>query len=74
MKFTLDLTEAGEGKKTECDRRVGTALLETIENGPIAAGSGRCKSCGCKGYRPNNPKNDYCKDCGHSWYMHENAG
>jgi hypothetical protein len=73
MKFTLDRTEADKGKKPESDHQVGTALLDTIEVRPIA-GSGRCKSCGCKGYRPNNPKNDYCKDCGHSWYMHENAG
>jgi hypothetical protein len=44
-----------------------------IEDRPIA-GSGRCKACGCKGYRPNYPKNDYCRDCGHSWYMHESVG
>ncbi len=44
----------------------------SIDFGPIA-GSGRCKACGCKGYRHNHPMNDYCKDCGHSWYMHEGA-
>lgn len=44
-----------------------------VEDRPLA-GSGRCKACGCRGYRPNSPKNDYCKDCGHSWYMHEGVG
>jgi hypothetical protein len=47
--------------------------LAMTNNGPIA-GSGRCKACSCRGYRPNNPKNDYCHDCGHSWYMHESVG
>jgi hypothetical protein len=50
----------------------GMADVLSIDIGPIA-GSGRCKACGCKGYRPNSPKNDYCKDCGHSWHMHESA-
>jgi hypothetical protein len=49
------------------------ASIATRERGPIA-GSGRCKACGCRGYRPNYPKNDYCMDCGHSWYMHEGVG
>jgi len=53
------------------DPQLETGSLAT-DNEP-AAGSGRCKSCGCKGYRPNDPKNDYCKDCGHSWYMHESV-
>lgn len=60
--------------------------MRTTRNGPsgetaigtserqIVAGSGRCKACGCRGYRPNHPKNDYCRDCGHSWYMHESVG
>lgn len=39
---------------------------------PIA-GSGPCKACDCRGYKPNDPKNDYCKVCGHSWYMHKDA-
>lgn len=46
---------------------------QIIEDHPLA-GSGRCKACGCRGYRPKSPKNDYCKDCGHSWYMHESVG
>lgn len=37
----------------------------------IILGYGKCKSCGCKGWRPNYPKNDYCKDCGHHWSRHE---
>jgi hypothetical protein len=52
-----------------CDHAAEAAV--TIE-GPVY-GTGRCKACHCRGYRPNYPKNDYCKDCGHSWYMHENA-
>jgi hypothetical protein len=44
--------------------------VSIVEDKSIA-GSGHCKACGCRGYRPNSPKNDYCKDCGHSWYMHE---
>lgn len=72
MTITLDRSEAREAMTSGSDRQLGTALL-TIDNRPIA-GSGRCKACGCKGYRPNNPKNDYCRDCGHSWYMHESAG
>lgn len=43
----------------------------SVEAEPLRAGSGACKACGCRGYRPNSPKNDYCKDCGHSWYMHK---
>lgn len=39
-------------------------------NEPIN-GYGRCRSCGCKGWKPNYPKNDYCKDCGHHWSQHE---
>ncbi len=49
------------------------ADLSVIEDKSLS-GSGRCKACGCRGYRHNTPKNDYCKDCGHSWYMHEGAG
>ncbi|MEA2569235.1 MAG: hypothetical protein QOI24_1236 [Acidobacteriota bacterium] len=48
------------------------AAVPIVEDKSIA-GSGRCKACGCRGYRPNIPKNDYCKDCGHSWHMHEGA-
>jgi hypothetical protein len=50
------------------------AGIDTIVEDRSLAGSGRCKACACRGYRPNYPKNDYCKDCGHSWYMHEGAG
>jgi len=51
----------------------GQMLQRIIEDKPIA-GSGHCKACGCRGYRPNTPKNDYCRDCGHSWYLHESVG
>jgi len=51
----------------------GVAITATESTGPVA-GSGRCKACDCPGYRPNNPKDDYCRDCGHSWYMHEGMG
>lgn len=39
------------------------------------AGSGPCKAinCKCDGYKPNNPKNDCCRRCGHSWHMHKDA-
>ena len=33
-------------------------------------GYGACKSCKCTGWMPNNPKNDYCKSCGHHWEQH----
>ncbi len=33
-------------------------------------GYGSCKSCNCKGWVPNHPKNDYCKNCGHHWSQH----
>lgn len=58
---------------TACNVYEESTFLRSTEDEPTA-GSGRCKACGCKGYRPNNPKNDYCKDCGHSWYMHADAG
>lgn len=45
-------------------------VARVTQEGPIG-GSGRCRACSCPGYRPNSPKNDYCHDCGHSWYMHE---
>ena len=34
------------------------------------AGYGRCKSCDCSGYRPNDPKNNFCRDCGHHFDQH----
>jgi hypothetical protein len=43
------------------------ALLTEIKNG-----YGNCKSCNCKGYIPNYPKDDYCKNCGHHWERHGN--
>ena len=33
-------------------------------------GTGGCRSCSCRGYRPNTPPNHYCKDCGHHWNNH----
>ena len=36
----------------------------------IKNGYGSCKSCSCRGYIPNDPKNDYCKNCGHHWERH----
>ena len=36
----------------------------------INNGYGACKSCSCKGWIPNYPKNDYCKNCGHHWTQH----
>lgn len=56
---------------TNQTNKIGAAA--SIIDDKSIAGTGRCKACGCRGYRPNSPKNDYCKDCGHSWYMHEGA-
>lgn len=36
-------------------------------------GYGACKSCSCKGWKPNNPKNDYCRECGHHWTQHRDS-
>lgn len=38
----------------------------------IKSGYGACfvKYCTCTGWKPNNPKNDYCKNCGHHWSQH----
>jgi len=36
----------------------------------ISNGYGSCKSCSCRGWIPNYPKNDYCKNCGHHWVQH----
>jgi hydrogenase maturation factor HypF (carbamoyltransferase family) len=36
----------------------------------INNGYGACKSCNCRGWQPNNPKNNYCKNCGHHWTQH----
>jgi hypothetical protein len=33
-------------------------------------GYGACRSCDCPGYKPNRPKDDYCRVCGHSYYQH----
>jgi hypothetical protein len=57
--------------KADSDEQLSIAV--PAAEGPVA-GSGGCKACGCRGYRQNYPKNDYCKDCGHSWYMHASVG
>lgn len=38
----------------------------------IKNGYGACKAdgCRCNGYKPNDPKNDYCRVCGHHWTRH----
>lgn len=46
-----------------------TAIVH-VQVMPIKNGYGWCRSCGCKGYRPNQPKNEYCKDCGHHYSRH----
>ena len=33
-------------------------------------GYGRCHSCNCQGWIPNNPPNDYCNYCKHHWERH----
>jgi hypothetical protein len=45
------------------------SILETLKKIPLA-GYGACRACGCKGWVPNQPKNDYCKNCNHHWEMH----
>lgn len=43
-----------------------------IDNGSIVIknGFGSCKACQCMGYKANDPKNDYCRSCGHHWTQH----
>lgn len=38
-------------------------------SGEIKNGYGACKAsgCGCNGFKPNDPKDDYCRVCGHHW-------
>ncbi len=45
---------------------------EENEKKIIRSGYGRCtvKYCECYGYKPNNPKNEYCSVCGHNYSMH----
>ena len=47
---------------------------QTISLSPfeIKNGYGACKAsgCGCNGYKPNDPLNDYCRVCGHHWERH----
>ncbi len=70
MKLTLGSPMTQE-MCAESDHQVGTTLL-TNDDTPIE-GSGPCKACDCRGYIPNKPPNDYCKNCQHSWYMHESV-
>lgn len=44
----------------------------TIDDHLVTDGYGACfiKYCTCKGWKPNNPKNNYCKNCGHHWSQH----
>ena len=40
------------------------------EQDPIVAGHGRCRSCDCTGYKPNNKgEGRYCV-CGHHYDQH----
>ena len=36
-------------------------------------GPGRCKACGCRGFKPTGKGNDICADCGHYWQIHAPA-
>ena len=40
-----------------------------IKKTPLA-GEGGCRACSCKGFVPNNPKNNYCKNCEHHYDRH----
>jgi hypothetical protein len=50
---------------SEIEQRKIQNISETIKSG-----YGACRSCDCKGWKPNYPKNDYCKNCGHHWERH----
>lgn len=61
----------------ELNSEEGNTLTNTIvqnkiknDSKEIDNGYGACKSCSCKGWIPNNPKNDYCKNCDHHWERH----
>jgi len=42
-----------------------------LESGaPLIAGSGACKACDCRGFRPTGKRNDVCAFCGHMWDRH----
>lgn len=47
----------------------GNSILHSLESIPLA-GYGSCRACDCKGWIPNDPKNNYCKNCGHHYDRH----
>lgn len=47
----------------------GNSILQTLKKTPLA-GYGSCRACDCKGWIPNQPKNNYCKNCGHHYDRH----
>jgi hypothetical protein len=49
---------------------VGRFVAEHVENEPVRAGSGACKACDCRGFRPTGKHNDVCAYCGHMWDRH----
>ncbi|MBP9923541.1 MAG: hypothetical protein KBF92_06900 [Bacteroidia bacterium] len=58
-------------EKTQIHNKQSTFGEEKNPSHKVTFGYGKCKSCGCRGWKPNYPKNDYCKDCGHHWLQHE---
>jgi hypothetical protein len=59
---TLDfMREVEESKKQNFFNDITTEIKN---------GYGPCHSCGCQGYVPNYPTNDYCKNCKHHWERH----
>ncbi len=43
---------------------------ETASAEPVVAGSGACRACDCRGFRPTGKRNDVCAFCGHMWGRH----
>jgi hypothetical protein len=43
---------------------------KTAPAGTLRAGSGSCRACDCRGFRPTGRRNDVCAFCGHMWDRH----
>jgi len=75
----MDITNFKQNGIVELDTptlNLGNLQTTIIENYPvdeeIHAGTGSCKSCGCRGYKPKRMifSDDYCANCGHSYSQH----
>jgi hypothetical protein len=64
----LRLLSRGRGSDGNHEPFINPAVLDTRQEDPIMAGTGRCYSCDCKGYRKSKDTN-WCQ-CGHHWDRH----